>query len=290
MGDSPEEYQKYALGSRELIDRLVADHLSWASSIARTVARAWNMDWQLDGLDGGAYEGLVFCASRYDPSTNVPFRAYARRRVHQAATEEARKSKAWQRQVGSDGEAEQAAREISACLFELFPELRDGVLPVAEGEYADTSEAARSSIRQLLISASLFVTSTSNRMENPEKALEYKSLFKVLSSLELVHQQIMWSVYWLGISQRSLAEEWELDELAVIREHKEILGALHSAVSSGRTYVKKLKIRPVLRSVAERLKKAGNKAPFASFSDGFIVAILAMILFWFICAVWLVAK
>ena len=272
------KYSTYQSGSKELIDLLVAEHLDWASAIARSVARAWNMDWQLDGLDGGAYEGLLFCASRYDPQAGVPFRAYARRRIHEAATEEARKSKTWQKQVGSDSEAERSAREISACLFGIFPELRDGVLPEAEANSTDITDATRNSIRQLLVSASIFLSSTSTRLENPDKALEYRQLFGILSSLENVHQQIIWTVYWQGLSQRNLADEWEVDELAVIREHREILLTLQSAISAGKKTVKRMKIRPVLREVALNLEKCGVLPPFAAFATGFIACILLLVL------------
>ena len=94
-------YAEHEAGSEKLVELLVEENAGWAASIARSVARAWNMDWQLDGLDGGAYEGLLFCARRYDPTLGVPFRAYARRRIHEASTEEARKSKNWKKGVGS---------------------------------------------------------------------------------------------------------------------------------------------------------------------------------------------
>lgn len=116
-----ENYREYEAGSDELIARLVEEHAGWAEAIARSVARAWNLDWQLDGLDGGAYEALLFCSRRFDPQLGVPFRAYARKRIHEATTEEARKSKSWQRGVGANTQAEQDAREISYKLFDLFP-------------------------------------------------------------------------------------------------------------------------------------------------------------------------
>ena len=114
------EYSKYTPGSEEFIARLIEDHMGWATSIAKSVARAWNMDWQLDGLDGGAYEGLLFCARRFDPARGVPFRGYARRRIHEACTEEARKSKEWQRGTGSQSEEEVEARELSPSYLMRF--------------------------------------------------------------------------------------------------------------------------------------------------------------------------
>ena len=65
-----EDYQGLTAGSDELVNRLVQEHMGWATSIAKAVARAWNMDWQLDGLDGGAYEALLFCARRFGASVH----------------------------------------------------------------------------------------------------------------------------------------------------------------------------------------------------------------------------
>lgn len=259
-----EDYRAYTPGSEEIVTKLIEDHLGWATSIARAVARAWNLDWQLDGLDGGAYEGLLFCARRFDPSMGVPFRAYARRRIHEAATEEARKSKSWQRGVGSNSPEEQDAREISATLFNVFPELREGLLPVGfEGDEGDM----RSSVRQLLAGANLIATCREQAADNPETLAQQGELLGVIRELEQVHQLILWSVYWNGQSMRNLAEEWKIDELAVIREHTAILGYVFETLADPdeqgkKKEVKKLKVRPGLRQTAQRLRKNASGTPF----------------------------
>lgn len=243
--------------------KLVEENMGWTTSIAKAVARAWNMDWQLDGLDGGAYEALLFCARRYDPARGVPFRAYARRRIHEASTQEARKSKSWQQGVGSNTQAEQDAREISAKLFDVFPELRDGLLPIGDG---DGDDAMRSSVRQMLAGASLIAAFRDAGMGNPEAAVEYKALLNVMAALDPVHQAIIWAVYWQGQSMRSLAEEWEIDDLSVIREHKEILEYLCSQLEAGRNAkVRPLKVRRGLRGMALQLKRNKDAGPFAQF-------------------------
>ena len=61
---------------------MLQDHYGWAESIARAVARAWNLDWRLDGLDGAAMEALIFCSSlcchpRNHPLTTPSFRRLA---------------------------------------------------------------------------------------------------------------------------------------------------------------------------------------------------------------------
>lgn len=250
--------------SDEQVGLLVQEHMGWATSIAKSVARAWNLDWQLDGIDGGAYEGLVFCAKRFDHSIGVPFRAYARRRIHEAATEEARKSKSWQRGVGSASEEEQIAREISFTIFKIFPELREGLLPASEDSDPD---AMRSSVRQLLASASLISAFMSGEASSPESAVQYKRMLSVVSELDVVHQEILYNLYWKGSSMRSLATEWEIDELAIVREHREILLYVSSRLDgSKKKQAEKPKVRRGLRTVQQKLRKDKTPAPFAQFA------------------------
>ncbi|MFN8391697.1 MAG: hypothetical protein U0136_15520 [Bdellovibrionota bacterium] len=271
--DTVQEYKGFEPGSDQLIAKLVEENMGWATSIAKAVARAWNMDWQLDGLDGGAYEALLFCARRYDPARGVPFRAYARRRIHEASTQEARKSKTWQQGVGANTQAEQDAREVSAKLFDLFPELRDGFLPAAEGESGE--DAMRSSVRQMIAGASLIAAFREAGMGNPESAVEYKQMLNVMAALDPVHQAIIWAVYWQGQSMRSLAEEWEIDDLSVIREHKEILEYLCSQIEAGRNAnPKPLKVRRGLRAMALQLKRNKDRGPFVQFLAGAATAAL----------------
>ena len=261
--DTAEQYKDLPPGSDALVAKLVEENMGWTTSIAKAVARAWNMDWQLDGLDGGAYEALLFCARRYDPSRGVPFRAYARRRIHEASTQEARKSKSWQQGVGTNSQAEQDSREVSSRLFEIFPELRDGILPITEG---DGDDSMRSSVRQMLAGATLIAAFKDAGIGNPEAAVEYRALLNVMAGLDPVHQAIVWAVYWQGQSMRSLAEEWGIDDLSVIREHKEILEHLCTQLEAGRhAKAKPLKVRRGLRGMALQLKRNKDAGPFAAF-------------------------
>jgi DNA-directed RNA polymerase specialized sigma subunit len=259
--------------SEEEVSTLVHENLGWAESIARSVARAWNMDWQLDGLDGGAYEALLFCARRFDPTKGVPFRAYARKRIHEGASEEARKSKAWQRGVGADTPGEQEAREISYQLFDIYPELREGFIPVDDNE--NPAEQIRSTIRQLLASASLISAFREGSMDNPETLLEYRQMFEGLSDLEPVHQAILWQLYWCGQSMRALADEWDIDELTIVREHKQILAFVENRLSNPKSKLnRKLKVRPSLRTVSQQLKRQKSDPPFARFAVFVAISLL----------------
>lgn len=270
MSDA-EKYKAYEAGSDELVTILVEEHHGWAASIARSVARAWNLDWQLDGLDGGAYEGLVFCARRYNPEMGVPFRAYARRRIHEAATEEARQSKTWKKSVGSGTPEEQEAREISAKLFDVFPELREGLLPQNDEE---GEESVRIAIRTMLTGATMIQAFEQSGAENPQTAAEYKEMLVLVSDLEPIHQFILYSIYWKGQSMRSLAEEWDIDELTIIREHKEIINHIFGFLSEDVIRPKKkLKIRPGLRPKAQQLRKTNAQPPFARFATSALVLI-----------------
>src|SRR4051812_9493129 len=142
-----------AAALREQVERLVVENQGWAESIARSVARSWNMDWRLDGLDGAAMEALVFCARRFQADRGVPFRGYARRRIHEASTEQARRSRGWKTGFGGHS-ADQKARELSAQLLNVFPELRSGEIPFMEEGEGDT----RSAVRQLIVGASLLAS------------------------------------------------------------------------------------------------------------------------------------
>jgi len=265
MPKADTEYVDYEAGSEELVQKLIEDHHGWAIAIARSVARSWNLDWQLDGLDGGAYEGLLFCARRFDPTMGVPFRAYARRRIHESSTDEARKSKSWQQGVGADTPADQESREISAKLFEMFPELREGLLPSSE---EGGTEGMRSSIRQLLTSASMLSALNDLGQGAAERAIDYKKAVDFICDLEEIHQQIIWNLYYEGKSMRSLATEWDLDELTIVREHREILGHLFQAISQPNKRLKKLKIRPSLRKVAQKKKGDSWDSPFQRIKRG----------------------
>lgn len=271
-----ELYKDLKIGSDELVNQLVQDHLGWATSIAKSVARAWNLDWQIDGLDGGAYEGLLFCARRYDPSMGVPFRGYARRRIHEACTEEARKSKSWQQSTGGeDTEAELEARELSAKIFDIFPELREGFLPSSKNA-SDEESGMKNSIKQLLTGASLIASFQDSASENQENLIDQKRVVEIIAELEPVHQDIIWAIYYQGQSMRALAEAWGLDDLAIIREHKEIISHLSERFSENRNKPSSssLKVRRGLRTKALDLKKKKESGSFSKMLSGVNVSLV----------------
>jgi len=248
------------------VDSLVTGNLGWAESIARSVARSWNLDWQQDGLDGAAFEAILFCARRYDASRGVPFRAYARRRIHEAATEAARKTKAWARGESGSGtpvtKQEQEARELSSQLLNLYPELREGEMPAGAGEAGGDARAA---IRSLLMSASLLAAGSSGEDGFAEEALDAKRMVQAMVPLDVVHQEIMWKLYWEGVSMRGLANEWSIDELNIVREHKALLQFLQKVFSTpaGRGGGgEPPKVRPGLKDVSASLKRKKTSPPF----------------------------
>lgn len=249
--------------SRADADALVVEHCGWAESIARSVARAWNMDWKLDGLDGAAMEALIFCARRYQPSRGVPFKGYARKRIHEASTEAARKSKGWKKQLGADNQAEQRAREVSAELLQIFPELRGGELPSAD-DGGGGGDDVRGAIRQLLVGASIIAAKQSTLAEQPDDLIDLKRTITYIAELDLVHQLVLYKIYWEGLSMRSVATEWDTDELNIIREHKVLLTYLHKCLGKGRSSGRP-KLRPGLKDVGLRLRREFSEAPFERF-------------------------
>ncbi len=247
--------------SIEEANELVLKHTGWAESIARSVARGWNLDWQQDGLDGAAMEALIFCSRRYTPDRGVPFKGYARRRVHEAATEAARKSKGWEKK-NSNQKNERLARAISAELFDIFPGLRSGNLSVSQDESGSDGESVRVSIRQLLVGATLIATRQDLASTDPDAALDYKKALHVMAKLETIHQVILWRIYWEEESMRSVASDWEIDELNVIREHKAILEHVQKALMKG-SISQALRVRPGLKQTALQLKRDGTEPPFS---------------------------
>jgi RNA polymerase sigma factor for flagellar operon FliA len=249
--------------SIEEADRMVLEHQGWAESIARSVARAWNMDWRLDGLDGAAMEALIFCARRFDGSRGIPFRGYARKRIHEASTDAARKSRGWRRGLTGTQKAEQNAREVSAELFNVFPELRSGELPhMEDGGDGGGDGDTRAAVRQLLVGASIIAAKQASTAQ-PDDMLDFKRLVELMSTLEPVHQALMWKIYWEGESMRTVASDWGIDELNVIREHKVLLAYLLKGINTAKASPAP-KVRPGLKTTALKLKK--EKLP-GNFSD-----------------------
>lgn len=70
--------------TRESRDKLVLDHLSLVRTLASRLSR--RLPPHVDGneLVGVGVMGLVDAAGRYEPSTGVPFDAFARQRIHGA--------------------------------------------------------------------------------------------------------------------------------------------------------------------------------------------------------------
>jgi DNA-directed RNA polymerase specialized sigma subunit len=246
--------------SQEEANELVIEHQGWAESIARAVARAWNLDWKLDGLDGAALEALLFCARRFNPRRGVPFRGYSRRRIHEASADAARRSRGWRRGfVGGDSNA----RELSSELFHIFPELREGRLPAVEVSSAVYKGDRRSAIRQILVGAALLSAHNRESGLDQEEAIDFKATVAIMAGLDSVHQMLLYAVYWEGKSLRQLAAEWEIEGLTVIREHRVILDYLGKRMSGVKGRLLLPKVRPGLREIAAKFLKPGSSGPFS---------------------------
>ena len=248
--------------SDQEIDELILSHKGWAESIAKSVARGWDLDWQLDGLDGAAFEALIFCARRFQPDFGVPFKGYARKRIHEASSDTARKCKGWQRDAENSTRTTRLAREVSAELFNVFPHLRSGFL--TDGSSPDDGEKGqRIAIQQLLIGASIIATKQGLEA-TPDEAVDYKRVINFITALEPIHQLLLWKVYWEGFSLRSVASEWDTDELNVIREHKVLLDFLQK--SSVRGEASKIpRVRPGLKDASLNIQPEEAEELFGKF-------------------------
>ena len=248
--------------SEEEANELVVEHLGWAESIARSVARAWNLYWKLDGLDGAAMEALIFCSRRFDPNRGIPFKGYARKRIHESSTEAARKTKGWTRTSSSGSNREIKAQKLAMELYGIFPELRTGSLPSHESHSSEDS-GARAAIRELLVGASILATKEAVAEDPlPDELMDYRRMVSVMASLEPTHQWLLYKVYWDGASLRTVASEWETDNLNVMREHKVLLIYLQKSLALGKS-VAIPKVRPGLRDRAHGFQKEGSSGPFS---------------------------
>lgn len=239
--------------SIEEANNMVVEYQGWSESIAKSVARAWNLDWRSDGLDGAAFEALVFCSRRFDPKLGVPFKGYARKRIHEASSEAARRCKSWQQGVGTKSRSEKVAREVSAELLTVYPELRSGRISFDEGD-GDGEGGMRGIVQQLLVSASVFAAKFGQNDTSLDQLVDYKRIVQVLAGMEPLHQSIMWQIYWEGASLRAVAEAWETDELNVIREHKVLLQFLAKSLTKGKQS-KIPRVRPGLKGMSHKLKQ-----------------------------------
>jgi DNA-directed RNA polymerase specialized sigma subunit len=246
-------------------NELVLEHRGWAESIARSVARSWDLDWQSDGLDGAAMEALIFCSRRFTPGRGVPFRGYARRRIHEASTEAARKSKGWAKRTNAKISGE--ARELSNKLLDVFSDLRSGEIR-GDSSAENDGESLRSGVRELLVGAALIAAGQTSPDAQPDELTDFKKMVSEVADLEPVHQEILWKLYWDDLSMRGLATLWETDELNVIREHQAILQHLARGFNPGNKTKKALKVRPGLKDISIRYSKDFGSGAFARAMQG----------------------
>lgn len=157
--------------------------------------------------------------------------------------------------------AERRAQELSAELYGVYPELRDGRLPISEPSGNEDADA-RSAIRELLIGASLIATREAiAEGPLPDELMDYRRMVTVMAVLEPVHQLLLYKVYWDGISLRNVASEWDTDGLNVMREHKVLIAYLQKSLAQGKPATIP-KVRPGLKPLVTKLKTSGSKGPF----------------------------
>lgn len=140
------------------------------------------------------------------------------------------------------------------------------MLPMSLDDESGT-QATRAGIRQLLVGATLVTTRQGLDSSSPDDLLDTKRVVEFMARLEVIHQIILWRVYWEGESMRAIASEWEMDELNVIREHKALVEYLQKCIAKDRG-LEPLRIRPGLKRVALDLKRSNTMGPFTKVLTG----------------------
>ncbi|MCS6962201.1 MAG: hypothetical protein NZT61_06855 [Deltaproteobacteria bacterium] len=245
---------------RDFIEKLILENRQWAQVIARNVAKAWRLDPEVDGLISASLEALVECAHRYEVERGIPFRAYARRRVHEAACDAARATKAWKEGQVFSGSLEAKARSTAYELFKRFPELREGCLPSDA-----TLNSLRGSVRQLLLGATIIHIKEQQEQDERRDFSDYRRLITAIARLDKIHQWLIWKVYWEGFSLRGLASAWDSDPLTIIREHQVILSYFSNIFLKNLEKTTPPRVRPSLKKVFARLKLLNQPSPFEEF-------------------------
>ena len=113
----------------------------------------------------------------------------------------------------------------------------------------------------MLVGANIIVARQGLAGSLPDDLLDYKRMLVVLTTLEPVHQLLIWKLYWEGLSMRGIADEWETDELNVIREHKVLLEHLNKCIGKA-SKLPKLKVRPGLKDFSMKLRKKSPEGQF----------------------------
>ena len=110
-------------------DKLIAENHEWAQAIARHVASTLPTWFTHDDLTGPAEVALVKLACSYKPETNVPFRAFARRRIYGACFDSVRRREYIERSHAPLDDCDKACSrptpETQALTAELAAERRD---------------------------------------------------------------------------------------------------------------------------------------------------------------------
>jgi hypothetical protein len=125
----------------------------------------------------------------------------------------------------------------------------------------DSSKGARIAIQQMLVGASVIATQQGLAASEPDDIMDYKKMVGYMTSLEPLHQLLLWLLYWEGESLRGIASTWDTDELNVIREHKVLLEFLQKSIQKGKANPPP-RIRPGLRDIALKIQKKLGKGKF----------------------------
>ncbi len=222
-------------------EQLILDHYPLVRTIASRIIRRLPSSVELDELVNVGALGLIDAVDRFDPSRQVPFKAYAEIRVRGAIVDALRGADWVPRSVRRKVNRIEAAREKLMLELDRTPSRDEmaAALEISVGEYEDLCGDAQ--IRKL-VSLDAPVddenqTSLSERISNDDEDL--------LSTWgrEELKVQVMKAVHCLPKKERTAVALYYLHELT-LKEIGEVLGVTESRACQLRSAgVKRLKFR-----------------------------------------------
>jgi RNA polymerase sigma factor for flagellar operon FliA len=214
-------------------DRLAVDHLGWATSIARKIARRVPQWIGRDDLEGAAMMGLVEATRRFQPSRGQTFAAFAERRIRGAVLDELRRGDIMSRQ------ARQSARKVKEAVRELEQQL--GRAPAREEVAASldmTVERFGDELEQLTTvgfveleavdaaGASVHSTTFDCPARNAEASQTRASLHAGLAELPARDAQILSLYYADDLGYAEIGKRLGVSESRVCQLHGRAIGRL----------------------------------------------------------------
>ncbi len=220
--------------SPEVLERFHAE-LELVDIIAAQVSRSIGGLVEYDDLVSAGREGLLSAARRFDPSRNIPFRAYANFRVRGAIFDGVRQMSALPRRAYERLAALEAASLVSEG--EAEHAFSDPGAPIDDGEL---EEALEEQLAAMATATAIGVVAEALRTEvdasdapsaDPEEAFSRAELFarveQALADLEPKREAEVVRLHYLeGMSMDAISKELRIDKSWASRLHTRAMARL----------------------------------------------------------------